>query len=467
MNFHHFAKGLCALAAALICVSPSARAEGDSSPNPAIARTAPDWLRAGTVYEIFPRDFSAAGNLAGITAKLDELHDLGVTVLWLMPIFPIGDKLHKGTIGSPYAIKDYYAVNPDYGTTNDLKRLVREAHRRGLKVLLDIAVNHTAWDNVLINSHPDYYKQDAKGKIIPPQPEWADVAGLNYNNPQLRAYIIGMMKYWIQTFDVDGFRCDAAWAVPTDFWEQARVELQKVRPDLGMLAEADVPELLVKAFDVDYSWALRAGLDDVLVKGAPASKLRAIWEDNLQRYPKGSLHIRISDDHDEARAIATYGIHGALAAQVLVFTLDGVPLLYNGMEVGDASESGDPALFEKLPIFWAPKERPPFRDIYRDLIRLRKDYPAFRDLGVNWLHNSDETNLVTFLRADDKDEFLVAINFSNRPLTGKVDLKNTAGFAPVKISGQPDNDFAALPDIHLNSFDWRIYHRTAASVAAK
>ena len=152
---------------------------------------------------------------------------------------------------------------------------------------------------------------------------------------------------------------------------------------------------------------------------------------------------------------------------MLVFTLDGLPLLYNGMEVGDATESGDPALFEKLPIFWAPKERPPFRDIYRDLIKLRKDYPAFRDLGVNWLHNSDETNLITFVRADEKDEFLVAINFSNRPLTAKVDLKNTAGFAPVKISGQPDNDFTALPDIHLNSFDWRIYHRTISSVAAK
>jgi glycosidase len=423
------------------------------------ARTAPAWLRAGVIYEIFPRNFSPAGDFNGITAQLDRLNDLGVTVLWLMPVFPIGEKLHKGGIGSPYAIRDYYAINPDYGTANDLKRLVNEAHQRGMKVILDIALNHTAWDNVLISSHPEFYKQDAAGKIIPPVPEWADVAGLNYQNPKLREYMIAMMKYWVQEFGVDGFRCDAAAYMPTDFWEQARVELEKTRPDIGLLAEADKPELLVKAFDIDYSWPLRSTLDDVLVKGAPASNLRATWEENLRWFPKGALHMRISDDHDEARAVAKYGIRGALAAQALMFTLDGVPLLYNGMEAGDATESGDPALFEKLPIFWSPKERPPLRDIYRDLIKLRKQYPAFRRSGVNWLHNSDEADLVSFMRQDASDQFVIVINFSNRPLTGKVEVENCSEFKPVEISGiskPPGDDF---PLCHLGAFEWRIYYR--------
>ena len=177
--------------------------------------------------------------------------------------------------------------------------------------------------------------------------------------------------------------------------------------------------------------------------------------------------MRISDDHDEARAVARYGFNGALAASALMFTLDGVPLLYNGMEVGDATESGDPALFDKLNIFWHPKDRPPLRGIYHDLIRLRHQYAALRTRDVDWLHNSDETRLVTFLRADDKDQLLVVINFSNRPLTGKVDLKNADGFAPVEISGLKNSDASPLPDVHLNGFEWRIYHRAAATVAAK
>ncbi len=423
------------------------------------ARTPPAWLRDGVIYEIFPRDFSSAGDLNGVTAQLDRLKDLGVTILWLMPVNPIGEKLHKGGLGSPYAIKDYYAINPDYGTTNDLKRLVSEAHRRGLKVILDIVVNHTAWDNVLINSHPDFYKHDPSGKIIPPVPDWFDVAGLDYKNARLREYMIGMMKYWIQEFDLDGFRCDAAAFVPTDFWEQARVELEKASPDIGLLAEASEPELLVKAFDIDYSFPLRASLDDVLIKGAPALNLRMTWEDGVKRFPQGALHMRVSDDHDEARAIAKYGLRGALAAQVLMFSLDGVPLLYNGMEVGDATESGAPALFEKLPIFWSPKERPPLNEIYHGLIQLRKQYPAFRNHRVIWLHSSDDANLVALMRLDENDEFVVVINFSNRPIIGRVDVENSGEFKPVQISGMPKPPADDFPVFHLGGFEWRIYHR--------
>ena len=149
------------------------------------AVSSPQWLRQGTIYEIFPRDFSPEGNFNGITARLDDLKDLGVNILWLMPINPPGEKLRKGTLGSPYAVRDYYAINPDYGTEADLKRLISEAHQRGLKVIIDIVANHTAWDSVLMQ-HPEFYKHDASGKIMPPNKDWTDVAGLNYANPELR-----------------------------------------------------------------------------------------------------------------------------------------------------------------------------------------------------------------------------------------------------------------------------------------
>ena len=423
------------------------------------ARPVAPWVRDAVVYELYPRAFSPEGTFNGITARLDELKDLGIDVLWLMPVHPIGEKLRKGTRGSPYAVRDYYAINPDYGTAADLKRLVTAAHGKGLKVILDVVINHSAWDNVLIASHPEFYKHDAAGNIVPPVKELSDVAGFNYASPALRAYMIAMLKHWLAEFDLDGFRCDVAMMVPVDFWEQARAELEKVKPSLMLLAEASEPNLLVKAFDLDYSWPLHGTLNNVLQRGAPASDFRRAWEESLRTFPQGALHLRISDNHDEARAVARFGVRGALAASVLMFALDGVPLLYNGMEVGDATESGDPALFEKLPVFWKPKERLPLRDIYRDLIKLRKQYAPFRSERLIWLRNANDADLVTFMRLDEKDEFVVVINFSNRPQLGWVEVLNDQQFKPVKIAGLPDPPAAGFPLFRLNGFDWRIYHR--------
>ncbi|MBU6411748.1 MAG: alpha-amylase, partial [Verrucomicrobia bacterium] len=319
-------------------LGPVARADGDFSQD--TAQRGPAWLRDGVIYEIFPRDFSPAGNLQGVTAKLDELRHLGVTILWIMPIQPIGKKFRSGQYGNPYSIRDYYAVNPDYGTLEDFKRLVAEAHQRGMKVIMDLVADHTAWDSVMMK-HREFYKQDASGRILPPIPEWAGVAGLNYADPQLREYMIKMMEYWVRTCDIDGFRCDVAFMIPTDFWLQARAAIEKIKPDFLWLAEASKPELLVRAFDIDYDWPLMASLNHVLTDNAPATDLEATWEKSRREFPLGALHMRVSDDHDEARAVARFGIKGALAASALMFTLDGVPLLYNGMEVGDATESGD------------------------------------------------------------------------------------------------------------------------------
>ena len=313
------------------------------------ARPVADWVASGVIYEINPRTFSATGNFRGIEPKLDDLKDLGVTILWLMPIHPVGQLKKKGTIGSAYAVQDYYGINPAYGTKDDLKHLVAETHKRGLKIIIDIVANHTAWDSVLMK-HPEFYKKDANGNVISPVPDWADVAGLNYANAELRNYMIEMLKYWLREFDLDGFRCDVAGDVPTDFWESARAELTKIKPDIVMIAEANKPELLLKAFELDYAWPFHTTLTNVFEFGAPATALIDTWKSDRARYPKGALEMRFSDNHDEKRAIVRFGERGALAASALVFTMDGVPMLYNGMEVGDTSESGAPALFENLQV---------------------------------------------------------------------------------------------------------------------
>jgi cyclomaltodextrinase / maltogenic alpha-amylase / neopullulanase len=340
---------VAAFLAGWLTLSPATGAAADSS-NP-IARKSPDWLKNAVVYEIFPRNFSKEGDFDAITSRLDELKDLGVDIIWLMPIHPIGQKIKKGSIGSPYAVRDYYAINPDYGTTNDLKRLIAGVHQRGMKVIIDIVAGHTAWDSVLMN-RPEFYKKDESGKIIPPNPDWSDVAGLNYENQNLRRYMIDMLKYWLKDFGVDGFRCDVAFTVPIEFWETARVELEQINPEVIMLADANAaPKLTSKAFNMDNSGALNSALNRVMSGIAPAYLLNRSWENTRQQFPEGSLHLRFSDNHENVRAVARFGVPGALAAQVFMLTLDGVPLFYNGMEVGDATESADPALFEKLPVF--------------------------------------------------------------------------------------------------------------------
>lgn len=437
-----------------------------------VARTSRAWVRDGVIYEIFPRAFSAEGNFGGVAARLDELKSLGVNILWLMPIHPIGQLKKKGTIGSPYAVRDYYAVNPDYGTKDDLKRLVAEAHRRGMKVIIDIVANHTSWDSVLMKQ-PEFYTHDKSGKIIPPVPDWADVADLNYDNPSLRDYMTEMLKYWLREFDLDGFRCDVAGFVPTDFWERARTELERIKPDIVMLAEWNEPDLLVKAFDLDYAWPMHSTLTDVLMGMKPASSFRLAWEEEHKKFPKGALHMRFSDNHDERRALARFGERGALAASALMFTLDGVPMLYNGMEVGDTAESGSPALFEKIPILWQIAERrPEFPRFYKQIIALRKSSEALRRGDLEWLRNSDEARVVTYLRRSKDEEILVAINFSNQPFTGFVEAGGGGSFLDVTpdvspplppdapaLSSAARTRPVALPALTLDSWGFRIFRR--------
>lgn len=435
------------------------------------ARPARDWVRDGVIYQVYPRAFSASGDFNGVTAQLDRLKDLGVSIIWLMPIHPIGQEKKKGTIGSPYAVRDYYGINPDYGTKADLQRLVSEAHRRGLKVIIDIVANHTSWDSVLMK-HPEFYKRDAKGNITWPY-DWFDIAALDYRNRELRRYMTDMLKYWIREFDLDGFRCDVAGEVPTDFWEAARVELDSVKPNIFMLAEAHKPELLLKAFELDYSWPVHHAVTDVLQGRRPAQAIRTTWEDEVKEWPRNALHMRFSDNHDERRAIARFGEPAALAATALAMTLDGVPLVYNGMEVGDTTESGAPALFEKMPIFWPISERrPEFPRFFKQILALRRDSNALRRGTLEWLHNSREDQVVSFVRRLPDEQVLVVINLSSSPLVITVEVDGPGGFTdvgPVVSAPLPPDAPAVaqatrkrnvgLPAVSLDAWGYRVFQR--------
>jgi glycosidase len=441
---------ILALSAAFCFAQPPARDYSKEQ-----ARVSPDWVKDAVIYEIFPRQYSKKGDFNSITADLDRLQNIGVTVLWLMPVHPIGQLKKKGTIGSPYAVQDFYAVNPDYGTKEDLKRLIAESHRRGMKVIIDIVANHTSWDSVMMKTK-GFHTTNDKGEVIPPIADWADVADLNYDNPELRKYMIEMLKYWVREFDLDGFRCDVAGFVPTDFWETARAEVDKIKADTIWLAEWESPDLLVKAFNLDYSWANHAILDKVLHGQAPAYEIRKTWEADRAKNPRGAIRMRFSDNHDERRAIARFGERGALAAQALAFTLDGVPMFYNGMEAGDTTESGFPALFEKMPVFWdAAVRRPEFPKFYKGMTELRKNSIALRRGDLTWLKNSDEARVLTFKRTSGNEEIIVAINTTSAPFFGSTE----AAGVYEEITPHVEGKTAGLPSLSLESFGYRIFRR--------
>ncbi len=436
------------------CRLPAQQPDSELASQP--ARHSPDWVASGVIYQIFPRAFSPEGTLDGITKRLDTLHNLGVNILWLMPIHPDGQLKKKGTLGSPYAVRDYYAIDPALGTKDDLRRLVREAHARQMKVIIDIVANHTAWDSVMM-AHPEFYKKDKQGRITSPY-DWTDVAALDYSNPELRRYMTGMLVYWIKEFDLDGYRCDAAGEAPTSFWEQARPELDRVKPDIVMLAEASKPELLRTAFDLDYAWPLMHSLNDVIMDGAPASALRSTMEQQRLLFPKGALHMRMSDDHDELRATTRYGYPGAIAASAVIMTLDGVPLIYNGMEVGDSTQSAAPALFEPQKIFWQAAEwHPEYPKFYTAIDALRRQHPALQQGQLVWVHNSDEQHVLTYLRRTDSEEFLIAVNLSNTPFRGSIEAgAGNWKEVPLPLSAAAET---ALPAVALDAFKFRIFER--------
>lgn len=374
------------------------------------ARPSEDWVRDAVIYEVYLRSFSKEGSFKALQRKLPELKELGVTVVWLMPIHPVGELNRKGTLGSPYSIQDFYEVNPEFGTLDDFKSLVNETHEQGMKIIIDLVINHTSWDSRLITEHTDWFTKNKEGAIVAPNPDWHDVADLNYNQHELRKYMIQMMEYWVRDIGIDGYRCDVAELVPTDFWELARKQLDKIKPVM-MLSEGTLPEHHVGAFDLTYSW----NVYDVFEKIIKGSTLVSVFDDIVRnesfQYPQGSLRMRFNTNHDKNAwdnpAVIKFTPQGAKAAAVFTFTYPGVPLIYNGEEVGNDKKLD---LFEKVDIEWS--KNPDFRQFYKQLGTLRATHSALRRGEFIRLENSDNQKVYSFLRKLNDDQVMVVINFS-------------------------------------------------------
>ncbi len=420
------------------------------------ARHSEKWVTNGIIYEVFPRVFSKEGNFAGVEKKIPEIKKLGATILWLMPIQPVGIEKRKGTLGSPYSIKDYYGINPEYGTLDDFKKLVSVAHDNGLKIIIDLVANHTSWDSKLFTEHPEWFTKDSAGKFIPPVADWSDVVDLDYSQPGLRRYMIEMLKYWVRDIGIDGYRCDVAEMVPTDFWNEARAALDSLKP-IVMLAEGQYPEQHLKAFDLTYSWNFYHDMGDVIKGSKTAAEMDSILYRESLAYPKGSLRMRFSSNHDENAwdnpDVVKFGEDGAKLAAVLTNTFPGVPLLYNGQEIGNDKKLG---LFEKFEIDWTKGKA--WREFYTKLFSIRKNNSSLATDDYQCVKNNRPDQVYAFIRTNGKNTILAAFNFSSSERT--VHLKLPKAFPSLRFVNAFTGKKIAYKNIEkitLPKFGYRVF----------
>ena len=371
-----------------------------------------DWVKDAIIYCVYLRSFSPEGTFEALEGRVPELKDLGVNVLWLMPIHPVGVKNRKGKLGSPYSVRDYYTTNPEFGTMVDFQRLLSTVHKNKMKLIIDLVANHTAWDSKLINQHPEWFTKDSDGKIISPNSDWTDVADLDYSKPGLRKYMLGMMEWWVKDIGIDGFRCDVSELVPLDFWEEARERLNKIKPVM-MLSEGSLPEQHLKAFDITYSWNLYDALDPLLNGKKPATEIDQLLHQESLKFPLGSLRLRFNTNHDknawDAPAVTKFGLDGLKLTAVLINTLPGIPLLYNGEEVANDIKL---SLFEKVDIDWNRTRE--MDTLYKTLFTLRQIHKALSRGKLIKLPTSNDEDIYTFCRTDGKDDILTVLNFSTK-----------------------------------------------------
>jgi glycosidase len=379
------------------------------------------WSVQGNIYEVNVRQFSPEGSFTAFEKHLPRLQQMGADILWFMPIQPIGVKNRKGGLGSYYSCRDYTAINPEFGTLNDFKRVVDRAHALGMHVIIDWVANHTAWDHAWVSEHPEWYKKDARGDIHAytyratpdSEPEyWTDVVGLDFTNPALWPAMTEAMLYWMRETNIDGFRCDVASLVPTLFWEQVRKALEQIRP-VFMLAESDAPDLHAHAFDMTYDWRLYDALKLIVSGKANTQSLRDWWTYELTTYPSDAFRMRYTANHDtnswHGHDVEFYG-DAFKAMAVLAATLPGMPLIYGGQE---AVLDHKLAFFEKDTIHW---KNLPLQDFYRGLLQLKRAHPALANGAagntLEWLPS--DAGVAAFVRGKDVMRIRVLVNLTDK-----------------------------------------------------
>ena len=334
----------------------------------------PDWVKNEVIYEINVRQYSTAGTFAAVEADLARIHDLGVRVLWFMPIHPIGKQNRKGELGSYYAVQDYTGINPEFGDLADWKHLVSTAQAMGFRIVMDWVANHTAWDHPWTQTHPEYYARNGDGSFVPPFGfDWTDVIQINFNNRGVWQAQIDAMKFWINETGVDGFRCDYATGVPTAFWNEVGAQLRAVKPDVFLLAEAEVPQHQLHAFNAAYSFGMMHVINDIAKGEKSAAAIDVELAKTATLFPAGSTLINYTTNHDENSWQGTVFERlggGVQAFGVLTYLLDGIPLIYNGQEAGLDKRL---EFFTRDPIEWRKHGLAVF---YQTLNQLRRDNRA-------------------------------------------------------------------------------------------
>ena len=415
----------------------------------------PNWSYNKAIYEVNVRQYSNESTFKAFEKHLPKLKELGADILWFMPINPIGVKNRKGTLGSYYSVKNYTEVNPEFGTLEDFKSLVKLIHNNGMYVIIDWVANHTAWDNPWITEHPDFYNKDSLGNIISPNPDWTDVADLNYDNKELWSAMIDALKFWVVECDIDGFRCDVAGMVPIEFWIEARTELEKTKK-FFMLAEWDTPAMHL-AFDMTYDWGLYKTLNGIAKGEKNVKNLVNNIKRDHKEYPPNAFRMQFTSNHDENSWNGTVFERlgdGAEACAVLTSLVPDMPLVYTGQEAGNTKRL---SFFERDPVEW--KDNKMF-NIYSNLFQLKKENNALlngeQGGEMIFLKSSDEENIFAFTRSSGKDKVLAIFNLSNQPVNFELTGETLEGSYRNIFTGKLDT-FSSQQSFELVPWEYKVY----------
>lgn len=453
--------------------SPSAEPERPSQARLS-ARQSPQWLTEGVIYQIWLRSFTPEGTLKAAAQRLEWVRDVGATILYLPPLQLADDDPRPefwsprqkasglNNPRNPYRIKDYQQIDPEYGTDEDLRRFVQQAHQLGLRVLVDVVYLHCGPNSVLMKE-PEFVQRDASGKLR--LGSW-NFPLLNFQSQKLREYLWANMEYYVRQFDVDGFRCDVADGIPLDFWQEARVRLEKIKPELVILAEGqNRPSDQLQTFDINYEFTWSALVRAAAARGQSASAIRKHWEAVASRWPAGARFIRFSANHDlvndQEHAEAVCGQAGAAALLVINFTIDGVPFLYNGQEIGDTTPQ---SIYGRWPIRWeaACLSKSASRlALVKKLCQLRRHEPALSKGQTLWLDNDQPDHVLSFARRLPESEILTAANLSNRPLEVQVRFpdQTAAQFQDLLHENRQAKSTAEGLRLRLGAFDYFVAKR--------
>lgn len=455
-----FGSLLAVLSVASLALPAAAQDTPDPyQPRPYVQIEHPEWSRAAALYQINTRQFTPEGTFDAAQKQLPRLKALGIDIVWLMPIHPIGELNRKGRLGSPYSVRDYYGVNPEFGTAEDLRAFVDAAHELEMHVILDWVANHTAWDNPLVEEHPDWYERDWKGDFRPtPWWDWSDIIDLDYSKPGLRRWMTEAMKYWVREFQIDGFRCDVAGFVPLDFWENLRAELDAIR-SVFLLAEWEARDLHARAFDATYAWSWYDAMHRIAKGDADVSELFIYYSWNESAYPEGAMRMTHVSNHDanawEGTQFEAFG--DALAPAIVLSVVgDGIPLIYNGQEAGNERRL---AFFDRDPIEWRDHW---VGDLYRNLLTLKHENPVLWNApwGARMVKvpNDAESEVLSFVRGNKRDGVFAVFNLSAeaRAVAFRDSLHH--GAYRDGLSGRPV-EFGPDDRLELAPWDYRVFVR--------